>query len=128
MDYAKQIMEFRIALRSDELNDERLRASTLELRRALLEETEASVAAPTAAAVEGAKGDPITLGAVALTFLTSGAAISMFKVLEAYVTRKRSIEVEISRPDGGKFVLRAQDVTPADLAATQKVFEKFVKK
>lgn len=94
-------MEFRIALRSEELNDERLHASTLELRRALLDETEASVAAPTTAAVEGVKGDPITLGAVALTFLTSGAAISMFKVLEAYVTRKRSIEVEISGPTAG---------------------------
>jgi hypothetical protein len=121
-------MEFRIAIRSDEFDDERLHASTLELRRSLLDETEASVAVPTTAAAEGAKGDPITIGAVALTFLTSGAAISMFKVLEAYVTRKRSIEVEISRPDGGKFVLRAQDVTPADLAATQRVFEKFVRK
>ena len=35
-------MEFRTALHSEELNDERLHASTLELRRALLDETEKS--------------------------------------------------------------------------------------
>jgi hypothetical protein len=93
----------------------------------LHDETEASVAIPATAVAEGAKGDPITIGTVVLTFLTSGAAVSIFKVLEAYVTRKSSIEVEISRPDGQKFVLRAEDVSPATIAATQQVFEKFVK-
>jgi hypothetical protein len=120
-------MEFRIAVRSDELDQERLHASTMELRRTIVEETEATVSAPAVAAATGAKGDPITIGTLAVTFLTSGAAVSIFKVLEAYVTRKRSIDIEISRPDGGKFVLHAKDVSPDEIAATQKTFESFIK-
>jgi hypothetical protein len=120
-------MEFRIAVRSHELDQERLHATTMELRRTLVEETEASVSAPAVAAATGAKGDPITIGAVVVTFLTSGAAVSLFKVLEAYVTRKRSIDIEISRADGEKFVFHATDASPAQIAATQKTFEQFIK-
>lgn len=120
-------MELRFAVRCDELDPERLHASTLELRKALLDETDASVAAPAATTQAGAKGDPITIGDLAVTFLTSGAAVSIFKVLEAFVTRKRSIQLEISRPDGQKFLLNANDVSPEQLAATQQVFEKLVK-
>jgi hypothetical protein len=120
-------MELRIAVRSHELDQERLHASTVELRRTLVEETEANVSAPTVAAATGAKGDPITVGTIAVTFLTSGAAVSIFKVLEAYVTRKRSIDIEVSRPDGKKFVLHAKDVSRAEIAAAQQTFEKFIK-
>ena len=83
-------MEFQIAVRSNELNEERLRASTMELQRTIAEETEAAVSSSTATPTTGAKGDIIDIGTLAVTLLTSGAAASIFKVLEAYVTRKRS--------------------------------------
>jgi hypothetical protein len=120
-------MEFQIAVRSGELDGERLHASTMELRRTMIEETEATVSSPAARPETGAKGDPITIGTLAVTFLTSGAAVSMFKVLEAYVSRKRSVDVEVTRPDGAKFVLHMQDVSPEAIAATQKTFENFIK-
>jgi len=121
------VMEFQISVRSNELDPERLHASTLELRRTIVEETEATVSTPMVAPATGAKGDPITIGTIAVTFLTSGAAVSIFKVLESYVTRKRSMDLEISRPDGTIFVLRTEDVSPEVLAATKTTFENFLK-
>jgi hypothetical protein len=121
------VMKLQIAVRSNEIDPERLHDSTIELNRMIVEETEAAVSTPALVPTRGAKGDPITLGALAVTFLTSGAAVSIFKVLEAYVTRKRSIDLEVSRPDGAKFVLRAKDVSPEEIAATQKAFESFIK-
>lgn len=44
--------------------------------------------------VKGGKGDPITLGVIALTFLTSGAAVALFKVVESYAKRKKTFEFE----------------------------------
>lgn len=120
-------MELQIAVCSNELDPERLHASTMELRRTIVEETEATVSTPAVIPGTGAKGDPITIGTLAVTFLTSGAAVSIFKVLEAYVTRKRSIDLEVSRPDGAKFVLHTEDVSPREIAATQKTFESFIK-
>lgn len=120
-------MELRIAVQGDDLDEERLHSSTMELKRTIADETDASVSVPTTTAAAGSKGDPVTLGALAVTFLTSGAAVSLFKVLEAYVTRKRSINVELSRPDGQKFVLQATDMSPEEIAATQKAFESFIK-
>src|ERR1700760_1754119 len=120
-------MEIEISLRSNEIDPDRLHASTLELKRSLLDDTEAIVSAPPTYSTTGAKGDPISVGTIIVTFLTSGTAISLFKVLEAYVTRKRSIDLEVSRPDGAKFVLRRKDLSAKDLAGTQKVFENFIK-
>jgi hypothetical protein len=120
-------MELQIVVLSNELDPERLHASTMELRRTILEETEATVSKSAVVSETGAKGDPITIGSLAVTFLTSGAAVSIFKVIEAYVTRKRSIDLEISRPDGTKFVLHTEDVSPEAIAATQKAFESFSK-
>ena len=120
-------MELQIAVCSNELDPERLHASTMELRRTIVEETEATVSTPAVVPGNRAKGDPITIGTLAVTFLTSGAAVSIFKVLEAYVTRKRSIDLEVSRPDGAKFVLHTEDVSPREIAATQKTFESFIK-
>jgi hypothetical protein len=120
-------MNLQIAVHSSEPDPERLHDSTMELLQTIAEETEAIVSAPAVVPSRGAKGDPITLGTLAVTFLTSGAAVSIFKVLEAYVTRKRSIDLEVSRPDGAKFVLRAKDVSPEEIAATQKTFESFIR-
>lgn len=119
-------MELQILLRSNELDPERLRAATMELRRTILEETEGTVSTPAVTPTAGAKGDPITIGSLAVTFLTSGAAVSIFKALEAYVTRKRSIDLEVSRPDGAKFVLHTEHVSSEEIAATRKAFESFI--
>ncbi|SRR6266567_642629 len=119
-------MDLQLRIRSAELDDERIQDSTFELRQLLNTHTDAAATLPEAVATPGSKGDPVTLGTLALAMLTSGAGVAVFKVLEAYVSRKRSIELEVSRPDGRKLVLRAQETRPEQLAALQKTFEDFL--
>lgn len=120
-------MEVRLQVCSDELDDVRLQDSVRELRRLIESETDVEASAPAAASVPGSKGDPVTLGALVLTFLSSSAAVSVFKVLETWITRKRSIDVEATRPDGSKLAIKAEDLRPEQLAATQRLFENFIK-
>lgn len=121
-------MDICVSVHSAEMDDERLQKSAAELRRLINQGGEATATLPGGPTSAGSKGDPITLGTIALTFLTSGAAVSVFKVLETFVGRKRSIEVELSRPDGQKLVLRAQDMEADQIAATQRLFQKLVSK
>lgn len=120
-------MEMTLRLRSDELSDVQLQSSTLELRRLIETETEADAVPARAAASEGTKGDPITVGTLALTFLTSGAAVSVFKALETWMAQKRKIDLEATRPDGRKLVIRAEDLGTKQMEATQRLFEDFMK-
>lgn len=118
-------MNLRLSVTATDQDEERAHGAALELRRLLTEETDTSVALPDATPVHGAKGDPVTLGTLIVTFLTSGAAVSAFKVFQAFLTRKRSLEVKMERSDGRKFVLRAQDLGPKDIRATEDMFRAF---
>ena len=50
--------------------------------------------------------------------------MALFKVLEAYVSRKRSIELELARPDGKRLVLKADDVTGEQITATRSLLKR----
>ena len=84
-------------LQDPELDPDDLFKLTRDLKLAIGEETDIEADVPMSAATAGSRGDPITLGALALTFLSSGAAVALIKVLQTYVARRPSLEVELSR-------------------------------
>src|SRR3974377_621796 len=110
-----------LKLTSTNGDDDYAHASTLDLCKLLREEAEISAHIPEAIGKPGDKGDPITVGTLVLTFLTSGAAVALVKVLEAFISRKRSVELELARPDGKKLVLKANDVGAEQIEATREV-------
>jgi hypothetical protein len=118
-------MDVCISLRSADLDLEKLQVLTEDLCRDLNRESDAQARLDRASAMPGTKGDPVTIGTIAITFLTSGVAVSLVKVLETYLGRKRSLEMELSRPDGKKFVIRALDVGPVEIARTQELVKDF---
>jgi hypothetical protein len=120
-------MKMRLRIRSNELDDVQLQSSALELRQLIESDTEAEADSARTVAVPGTKGDPVALGTLVLTFLSSGAAVSLFKLLQTWLARKRMIDLEATRPDGRKLVIKAEDIRPEQMAATQKIFEDFMK-
>lgn len=118
-------MHARISLRSGDLDLEKLQDLTEDLCRDINRESDAEARLDHSAAMSGTKGDPVTIGNIVLTFLTSSVAVSLVKVLETYIGRKRSLEMELTRPDGKKFVIRSQDVGPEDIARTQELVKDF---
>src|SRR5690242_15317243 len=63
--------------------------------------------APEAAAVPGEKGEPVTLGVLALALVTSGAIKGLIECLKAYVSREPALIIRLKRPDGTQIEVSA---------------------
>lgn len=59
----------------------------------------------------GERGDPVTLGAIALGFITSGAAVALFQVVKAYFERDETLELSFERSDGRKLTIKAENIS-----------------
>jgi hypothetical protein len=59
---------------------------------------------------QGNKGDPITLGVIAITLIKSGAAVAMFNVLKAYFQNRATIDIELTNAAGDVLKLNASNL------------------
>jgi hypothetical protein len=123
-----QAGSFELQLSCVELNQSTLQSMTREVAKTLRDQNVGSVSIPAEnGARRGAKGDPITLGTIALTLLGSGGvAVSLVQVLKAYVERKATLHFEFTRPDGEKLNLSAENLANKDLQSATAVIEKFI--
>jgi hypothetical protein len=118
-------METRVCLSAPDLNEEEIQGLTLELCRELNREMGVHADLPVGRGPRGGKGDPVTIGTVILTFMTSGAAVGLIKIIESYLSRRSSLEVELQRPDGKKMVIRGQDIRPDQVERTADLARDF---
>ena len=70
-----------------------------------------------AAAVPGEKGEPVTLGVLALALVTSGAVKALIGCLKAYVSREPALTIKLKSPDGTQVEVSARNVDAPDLRA-----------
>jgi membrane-associated two-gene conflict system component 1 (EACC1) len=119
---------FRLQLTSVDLNESSLQAITRELTKSLNEQNIGEAMLSKTATRSGAKGDPITIGSIVLALLGSGGvAVSLVQVLRAYVERKRTLQFELTRPDGKKLNFTAENLADKDLMQNAtKVLEQFI--
>ena len=92
-------MSIQLILTNDDLNEDSLQLLTQDLMQTLGSETDIQAEIVQGEAVQGSKGDPVTLGVLALSFITSGAAVALIEVLKSYVTRSSSIQFEVKVGD-----------------------------
>lgn len=88
----------------------------------------AEAATESVPAPKGSRGDMITLGTIAMTFITSGAAVAAINVLKSYFEREPALKIHIKGADGSVMDLSARDVNDKNAASTIKLFEKAVAK
>ena len=119
-------MKAKITLATAGLSPEDLQTLTFDLCTTLNRETEIQANPEESKALEGAKGDLITLGTLGLTFLTSGSAVALIKVLEMYFARNQSLEVQLERPDGAKFRVKSDNLRTNQVEQTMKLAEEFL--
>jgi hypothetical protein len=110
-------MKLILNLSSSELDNEDLQTLTRELCDSIADETEIKADIPTGAVQQGHKGDPITIGVIALAFLTKGAGVAMFEMFKAYFSREPSLVIKIVKPDGTTFEFSAKNMTPEQMQA-----------
>jgi hypothetical protein len=96
--------------------DARLAQLTRDLERDLSRQgIKASVVE--AAAVPGERGDPVTLGVLALALVTSGAVTALIGCLKAYVSREPALIIKLKRPDGMQVEVSARNVDAPNVRA-----------
>lgn len=108
-------MNLELQLSSNELDAEDLQALTRQLCASITDETDIEAEIPSGAAVENTRGEIVTLGVIALAFLTKGAAVALCDVLKTYASRESSLKVGIKKPDGTTISLEAKNITPEKL-------------
>jgi hypothetical protein len=110
-------MNLELQLSSSELYPEDLQALTRQLCDSITDETDIEAEIPSGAAVENTRGEIVTLGVIALAFLTKGAAVALCGVLKAYFSREPSLKMAIKKSDGTTITLEAKNITPEKLQA-----------
>jgi Effector Associated Constant Component 1 len=92
-----------------DLPPERLAAFTRDLARDL---SRASIPARVAerAPAPAERGDPVTLGTLALALITSGSVGLLIGCLKTYLARESKLIFKINRPDGYKFEINAKNI------------------
>jgi len=120
--------EFSLRVRCADLDDSKLQSLTRDLVKSLREQDLGTIDAPKQPSQAGEKGDPITIGNIVLALISSsGVAVSLVQVLKTYAERKRTIQFEITRPDGVKLALSGENLRHTELHETSVAVEEFLK-
>ena len=98
-----------------------------ELEQLLRPARDLKVALATQPAAPGSRGGELGPAAqLALTFLTSGAAVALVECLRAFIQRDRQLSLRIRRPSGAELVLDAKNLSPDDLAPLAQQVERML--
>jgi hypothetical protein len=77
-------------------------------------------------AQRGSKGEAITLGLIALTFLSGGSAVALLDVLKSYLARDSSLEMTLERNDGAKLIINAKNIRKEQMEETFRRAKEFL--
>ena len=111
-------MEVTLSMSSAELSDDGIQGLTTNLCRTITKETDIEAELAEGTYQKGSRGDPITLGLIALTFLSSGSAVALLNILKSYFERDSSLTVDIQRNDGAKLAINAKNMKPEQIEDT----------
>lgn len=119
--------EVSLRLRCDDFDSSRLQAATRDLAKTLGDQNVGTVRLAESPPQPGGKGDPVAIGNILLALIGSGGiAVTLVQVLKAYVERKASMIFELTRADGKKVVLNAENLGKGQLNETFKLLEQFL--
>lgn len=100
---------------SGDLSDDRLQELVLDLSQEL-RRSDIDVKDFTHRNVPGTRGDVITVGQIAIAFITTGAATALIECLRAYLLRDDSLIVDVEKPDGTKVSISAKNIDTKGIA------------
>jgi hypothetical protein len=118
-------MDSTLQLAAEDLSDENLQKLTLELSKTLNDETEMKASLQEKASGPGSKGDPITLGTIVLTAISSGTVVALFNVIKSYIERKPSLEFEFKRKSGIQLKIKAEQLSKEQIDQTIQMANEF---
>ena len=118
-------MRVDLSINSGALSPEDVQGLTQDFCRLLNSETEIAAALPERPSVAGERGDPVTLGVLALTFMSSGAAVALFEVAKSIFERNATLEMVFEREDGKVLKIRTENVSSQKIDQTMALAREF---
>jgi hypothetical protein len=103
-------MNMELYIQSNSVNSAQLHKLSLGLLSDINAQVSVSASIPKREIDPTAKGDPITIGQLALTFLSGGSAVALLEVIKAYVARNSSISIELKDNKGGSISFSAENI------------------
>jgi hypothetical protein len=111
-----------------ELGENQVQGLTQDLCRTIGDNTNIEAELPPTSAGQGTKGDPVTLGTIALTFISSGAAVALVNVLKSYFERQSSLEIKIKGENNKEVSIGAKNLHPEELRKTIETVDNLLRK
>ncbi len=118
-------MDQNLIVTSERLAPDEVQALTRELVASINRHTDTQANLPEGETGTGERGDPITLGAIALSVITSGTAVALFGVIKAYFERDKSLEMAFERADGKKMTIKAENMSAERIDETMAMAQAF---
>ena len=119
-------MDISLQLHDAALDSENLHDLSRQLCRAIEQETPITASLKEGPAEPGTRGDPVTVGAIVMSFLGSGAAVALFSVFKAYFERHSKLEMTLQRADGKEFRIHAANLGHDQIERTISMAEEFL--
>lgn len=119
-------MSISLRIEAPTLSEEDLQEVTRELCHTINDETDISAEMQVGDSVRGGRGEPITVGLLLLSFLTSGAAVALLEVIKAHFERNRSLKIVFRRPDGEILQVSAENLRAGQIDDTLAMAKAFV--
>jgi hypothetical protein len=96
------------------LPSERIARLTRDLQREL-GRVGVTASAPTEEPALRTRGEPVTLGVLALALVTSGVITALLECLKAVISREKKLTVKITGTTGGSIEIDAQNVSSPEI-------------
>lgn len=109
-------MAITLNISNSQLDKEGLDRLTQELCQVIEDETDIAPKLGASAGKQGTKAaEIITIGAIVLTFLESGAAVALFGIFKSYFDRQPSLELSFKDGKGLDVTVNAKNIDSADI-------------
>lgn len=118
-------MDQNLIVTSERLAPDEVQAVARELVTSINRHTDTQAELPEGETQAGERGDPVTIGAIALSVITSGTAVALFQVIKAYIERDESLEMAFERPDGRKLTIKAENMSTERIDETVAMAKAF---
>lgn len=76
---------------------------------------DAEVSFPTKKAGIGEKGDPVTVGLIILSLITSGSVVALLECIKGIMARDKKIEFDIKKKNGECIKVTSQNVSTGEI-------------
>ncbi len=117
-------MDTTVYISSSSLDDDGILNLSRNLCKTIQDEADISANLKSSEQKTGEKGDPVTIGVIVLSFITSGAAVALFEVIKSYFDRDSELVLEFPQENGKTIKINAKNLSKEQVNRAIGIVEK----